>query len=180
MHWLCIGGGPSACDWASQPYSPDVDVVATSNRGLTWCAKPDVYWVTDPNAIARYHHLYTSYEGEIICNVPLWRETTHWDYYSKGPLYHGRSSGICIMRVALARGATQISLVGYDGHKPGDALRDAADRPYATYGSQAGERNEAMSKSLWDMATNYPEVKFVFFGRTLLDLPTLENWTHHV
>lgn len=181
MHWLCIGGGPTACEWASQPYPHTVDMIITSNRGLSWCRLPDVYWVTDPNAVARYHHLYAEYDGEIICNIELpGKQATTWNYYEKGVTYHGRSSGICIIRVAIARGATRISLVGYDGHKRTDPLFDAADRPYTTYGPQADQRNEAMAMALWDMAVNYPEIAFDFYGDTILELPTTENWTHNV
>lgn len=175
MKYLIIGGGPDAKNWRDYGIQPDK--IITSNRGLSWCM-PDVYWISDPLAIERYRHLWQPYQGEIICNADLGRPTTRWPYLNGGPVYHGRSSGICACRVALARGATEIHLVGFNGHNPGDTVKDVNDKPWIAYGAQAKLRNEAMSVSFRDMCIAYTGVQFLHYGPSVISLPTdLPNWS---
>lgn len=176
--YLIIGGGPDAQNWRG--YNTPHDKIITSNRGLAWCDNPDAYWITDPLAIERYHHLWSNYIGEIITNADLGRPTTRWPYLNGGPVYHGRSSGICACRVALARGATHLHLVGFNGHNPGDTVKDVNDKPWFAYGAQAKLRNEAMAASFRDMAVGNPQVNFVLYGPSVISLPAdLPNWSNH-
>ncbi len=174
-HWLCIGGGPSAREMEELPTGC---WKIGSNRCLEWVV-PDVYWISDPMAIDRYAHLWKGYKGEIICNADLGQPTTRFPYLNAGPLFHGSSSGICICRVALERGAMRLTLIGFDGHKPEDTLNDAKDQPWIQYGANAERRNKAMAASFRDMGEKHPDVEFVHWGATLIELPTdLPNWGH--
>lgn len=174
MIWIVIGGGPEAQHW--RKHKINYDRIITSNRGLTWC-RPDVYWITDPLAIERYRKMWSLFDGEIISNADLGRPTLRWPYMNAGPLYHGRSSGILCCRVALARGAREIHMVGFQGHRPEDTVKDTQDRPWLPYGEQAGLRNIAMTNAINDMAEHYPHVTFKLYGPTLLEpaqYPNLE------
>ena len=175
--YLVIGGGEDAANWESYDINPDV--IITSNRGLSWCPGANIYWVSDPLAIERYAHLWQPFEGEIICNADIGRPTTRWPYLNGGPLYHGRSSGVCACRVALERGATEIHLVGFNGHKATDTIKDVNDKPWIAYGEQARLRNEAMQASFLDMAEKNPTVSFVQHGPSVIVTPAgLPNWSH--
>jgi hypothetical protein len=168
MHWLVIGGGPEAYTrWQEST----ADKIITSNRGLQWCPHPDAYWVTDPNAVERYRAQWGAYDGEIISNSASVPNATPWEYMSKGLAYHGRSSGILACRVALERGASKLTLVGFQGHNWNDERRDINDKPAGTYGGQADKRNEAMARAFENMADGYPDVVFEFVGETRIQLP---------
>lgn len=172
-HWLVLGGGPHARE---QYPRIKADKVIGSNRCLEY-AVPDVYWITDPMAIERYRKLWAAYKGEIICNADLGRPTTRWPYLNAGVLYHGYSSGICAIRVALERGATKVTLCGFQGHKPDDMVRDTNDQPWVPYGDHAERRNKAMAASFEAMGKQYPKVTFEFWGPSVLQVPSLPNWS---
>lgn len=168
MHWLVIGGGPSG---RARWFEFHTDRIITSNRGLRWCANPDAYWITDPLAVERYRKDWEAYTGEIISNSASIPHATRWAYMERGEVYHGRSSGILACRVALERGATVLTLVGFNGHRWEDFNRTIDDKPGGRYGQQAEARNAAMAVSFADMVAGYPAAMFNFVGETLIALP---------
>lgn len=172
--WLVIGGGDMH-GAQSLARSGQFDKIIGCNRCLQWGIVPDAYWISDPNATERYRADWTKYQGEIISNNNLGRPVTPWPYLHLGMLHHGRSSGIMCIRVALARGATTIHIVGFTGQKPTDRWRDQFDKPQFEYGDQAYKRNKAQSASLADIDLHHPAVSFVWHGNTLLTVP--ERWT---
>lgn len=173
-HWLILGGGPSArVNWQSIK----ADKIIGSNRCLEYVT-PDVYWISDPLAIERYRHLWQAYTGEIICNADLGRPTTRFPYLNTGPTYGKSCSGLLCCRVALERGATKLTLVGFDGHKPDDMVHDTSDKPWMKYGEHAARRNRDMAVTFEAMGKEFPNATFLHVGPTLIVLPVAHNWSH--
>lgn len=174
MHWLVLGTGETARTFIGR-VTPDVTI--TSNRGLELAPNADFYWVSDPAAIEIFRPLWEAYKGVVICNDDLGRPTTKFPYRDYGVPFHGRTSGICAARFALAYGATQLSFVGHDGYGP-EAIRRRPDGSavYALGTTRAEAINEAMQDALFNIAYAYPDLIATFYGKTRLQVPPL--WEH--
>ncbi len=188
--YLIIGGGPSARENIKRVKA---DVSIGSNRCLEFC-NPGIYFVSDPNAIQRYEHLWREYVGELLLGAGtpvavrtrknMQREGIKHTYfpYRTMPMEWGRScSGLVCAAIALLRGATSLTFIGFDGHKPEDWWFDKNDAPLGQYLENAPRRNENMAAAFRHMGVNNPEVSFELVGETLIELPIdLENWRHCV
>ena len=153
-HWLAVGGGPSARTrlreaWCGQR-------IITSNAGLRIVANPDAYWVSDPEAIKTYSDEYRAAKRHGVCVFSRKEladvSASIFDYPKGDEAFHGRSSGILSLRVALALGARHVSLVGFDG--------------YAEPSKQG--MNDAMRLAFARILTDFPSVTFSWFGASAI------------
>lgn len=167
--WLVIGGADEA--GAKRLANGWRGKVIGCNRCLRWGIVPDVYWLSDHLATARYRVDWEAYTGEIVGTAKIDKPVTPFPYLDRGEVFHGRSSGILCIRVALARGATTIDLVGFKGQTPDDVWRDVMDRPATKVGPQAIMRNKAQERALADIDAGHPDVAFTVHGETMLAIP---------
>lgn len=170
--WLVIGGAPSAKEWFPRIKA---EKVITCNAGLQVCPNADVYWLSDPVAIHRYKPDWEKFKGEIVCNADIGRERTEFPYLDKGVVFHGRCSGVLCCRVAIARGATELHLIGFEGYRPEDKWQGVDGKPVAERGEQALKVNEAQEVAFWDISKAHPEVKVKVYGYSMLGWPA--RWT---
>lgn len=173
-HWLVIGGGPSARESFAKVKDPAT--IITTNAGGN-IVRPDVYWLSDPVAIAKYRDYWLGFLGEVICNDEAVKNargdkpTTLFPYLDKGPLFHGRCSGVLCCRVAISRGAKRLSLIGFDGYNPEDWLTGIDGKPVQQRGEQALKVNEAQALAFADMAKSHPDVAVTVYGPTRIRMP---------
>lgn len=182
-HWLIIGGGPSVRNGVFAPngpviFRPDMKII-TANAG-GYIVLPDIYWISDPVAIARYRPFWETFAGEVICNDQSVNDargslqTTRFPYIDKGPIYHGRCSGVLCCRVAISRGARELTLVGFQGYKPTDPLEGVDGKPIGERGEQALKVNAAQAAAFADIAAKHPDVRVTVYGPTKIEFP--EAW----
>lgn len=172
-NWLVIGGAPGTDKPAKKMLAQGWhDKVIGCNQCLEWGILPDVYWISDPVAKLRYKAHWMKFKGEIIHNGELEVPTTPFPYVDMPIEFHGRCSGVLCCRVAIARGATALRLVGFLGYDPGDQWCDHLGVPRTTRGAQALEINKAQEVAFADIAKHYPDLKVTVFGKTRLKLPT--------
>jgi len=157
--WLALGGGPSARQHLKNVllYEPRV---ITSNAGLKLIGNPDAYLCTDPNALITYRQ---GYEHASKHGVEVIHRGHGIDYSPHDLVYHGRSSGVLSVRAAIARGATQVHIVGYDGWSP-------SEMSYTVHGSTYSRKgmNEAIAAALDNVMWDHPEVSFIWHGASLI------------
>jgi hypothetical protein len=166
-HWLIIGGGPLAQEHAK---GVQADKIVGCNRAIEF-AKLDLYWLSDPVAIARYRYHWRRFTGEIVSNADLGQPATPFPYMDKGPVYHGRCSGVLCCRVAISRGATKLTLVGFQGYKASDKYEDVDGKPVAPRGDQAVKVNAAQAIAFADIAAKHPDLSVEVYGPTEISFP---------
>lgn len=171
-HWLIIGGGPLAQEHAerAQVSAAHPATVMGCNRAIEF-ARLDLYWLSDPVAIARYRYHWRRFTGEIVSNADLGQPATPFPYIDKGPIYHGRCSGVLCCRVAISRGARELTLVGFQGYKPTDPLEGVDGKPIGERGEQAFKVNAAQAAAFADIAAKHPDVRVTVHGPTEIKFP---------
>lgn len=179
--WLVVGGGPHAeqhAQWARLSTGGPPDKIIGCNRAVEFI-KPndgsgtelDLYWLSDPIAIARYRYHWRRFTGEIICNANLDQPSTPFPYMNKGQIFHGRCSGVLCCRVAISRGATELTLVGFQGYKPTDTYEGVDGKPLGQRGEQALKVNEAQALAFADIAAKHPDLRVTVYGPTEIKFP---------
>lgn len=163
-HWLVIGGGPDA---GTDARKVSADKTIGCNGSLRLGVPHDLYWLSDPVALTRFAEDLRGFTGEVVGP-----KGTPFDYIEKGIEFHGRCSGVVCCRVAIARGATRLTLVGFQGYKPTDSIIDKRGKPVALRGDYAATMNEAMRIAFADIGALPVAVDVV--GASCLTFP--KHW----
>lgn len=165
------------------------DQVWTCNAGVQCEARPDLYWLTDPQAAEQWigaaarlastgaHVLTSPLTVGYYAPIGDWAtafvayDHRHERRWTPGRLCNGRTSGCFLAQLAVIGKAAEVHLVGMAGYRsrPGRVVCDYAD-------GRAGLEKHArvmrfygpMLQSLIDQSRR---VRFVFYG--------LPNWDWH-
>ena len=173
--WVIVGGGRSAREHLQRLSRSTMSKAAfiTCNSGLGLVGNPHCYYVTDPNALREFKEDYENAfknDVEIISRKRLEGiETTLCKYDPTDVTYHGRSSGVMMIREAMNRGAKRIHMLGFDGFAPHEMEYEKFGRPYNRHGM-----NEAMNDALKRIKAENPNVRFMWHGESRLNQ---DGWT---
>lgn len=146
-----LGGGPSG----KRPMLHKAQWVATCNEGIHRIANPDYYWLTDPHAQTQYT-LHAQQRAELF-GAQICDNSTH-PYSGKPETYHGRSSGVLVLRAVLEDfKPKRVTLWGFDGYN-----EDLVDElPDGTRLWRTG-MNSAMASALRRIFDEHKDVEFVW------------------
>lgn len=182
--WLLIGGGYRRGMWREIENAVAPGTIAACNKAITLCANPTHYTATDDLAVQHWGALASAANKKY--GTSLWTRDTviksglageNWGVYeydvanqreySRTQVAHGRSVGVLQLQAALARGATEIHLCGYDGYRAEDELEYAA-KEGRDWEAWREAMNSCMADVLQQIVNDRKEVRFVWHGDSVL------------
>lgn len=183
--WLILGSGPTAADDYARvrPTLPDGSIIATCNAGIRIEPDPDIYWLTDSQAVKLYEtdllashrrgiYIVTSVTACKHCPIlkPLASEVLDYStakvrVWTPGRLCNCRTSGGLLAQLAVIRGADEVHLIGMSGY-----ATTIGKRTLDYFDGRAGKpgHEDVMryyGPMMQSMFSQCPGVRFVFHGK---------------
>lgn len=182
--WLILGSGPGASDTYERVKTtmPEDTIIATCNAGLRIEPFPDIYWLTDSEAVQLYiaeacdakecgaiiltHKSTVRKRNQMraLASIVLDYRLDKATAWTPGELCNCRTSGGMLAQLAVNNGARFVHMIGMAGYasRPGKPADDYFDGRKGKNSHESVMRSYGpVMQSLFDQS---PDVRFTFYG----------------